>query len=1619
MVNVIPLDHVDDVPVVEPNQHDDVPVFPEPVLVDEDEDLEEDEFEEKEDPQEEEDDMEVNIEEDENEPEWTYPYEEVDPLNPPPPASEFEPEDVNEVENTIESEDETVPASVHEIGESSTAPFFREDSDGLLSGLMRRDINSLFGRMDSLSRRLCGRETVHALVEKKGKAKDKYYGKLILDLGNEMRSSVEQGMATMEKLVEKLGNAAYKVECKKLKKELEEARIMPPKSAPLTQATIRRMIKENVDAAIAVERARHANVGNYARGFGLARGQDVAPVACECTFFGFMKCNPTAFCGMEGAVELRRWFEKTESVFEISECAEGKKVRFDATTLQGPALTWWNTKVATMGLETNLKVKEYNIVSYTQRFNELALMCPRMVEPKRVKVDAYIRGLPDNIKGEVTSSKPANLNEGVRMAHKLMDQKSQARDERILEGKKRKWESFQGGNGSGKGNQRDNSRQTLQNNQRQGNARAMVTAPTDGKLPLCERCFTRHVGQCTIKCHKCGKVGHKLRYCKEKNVATGANALPIMTCYDCGEQGYTRNRCQRKVKQEEIREVRGRAYVIKDAEPKDPNVVTGTFLLNNSYAFALFDSGSDRSFVDTRFGSMLDIDPVIIGASYEVELADRRVVSTNTVLKGCTLNLVNHVFEIDLMPIELGTFDVIIGMDWLVKHDAVIVCGEKVVRIPYGNKMLIVESDKGMSRLKVISCIKARKYVERGCHLFLAHVTENKSKEKRMEDVPVIRDFPEVFPEELPGLPPPRQVEFRIDLVPGAAPVARAPYRLAPSEMRELSVQLQELLEKGFIRPSSSPWGAPVLFVKKKDGSFRMCIDYRELNKLTVKNRYPLPRIDDLFDQLQGSSVYSKIDLRSGYHQLRIKEEDIPITAFRTRYGHFEFQVMPFGLTNAPAVFMDLMNRVCKPYLDKFVIVFIDDILVYSKDEEEHGRHLKIILELLKKERLYAKFSKCDFWLDSVQFLGHVIDRSGVHVDPAKIKAIKSWAAPTTPTEVRQFLGLAGYYRRFIEGFSLISKPLTKLTQKNKKYEWGKEEEEAFQTLKQKLCSAPILALPEGTEDFVVYCDASLKGYGAVLMQREKVIAYASRQLKVHEENYTTHDLELGAVVFALRLWRHYLYGMKCVVFTDHKSLQYILNQKELNLRQRRWIELLSDYDCEIRYHPGKANVVADALSQKERDKPLRVRALMMTVHNDLPKQIREAQEEAMKGENVEAENLGRLIKPIFEFRPDGTRCFGNRVWLPLFGGLRDLVMHESHKSKYSIHPGSDKMYQDLKPLYWWPNMKADIATYVSKCLTCAKVKAEHQKPSGLLQQPEIPVWKWERITMDFVSGLPRTPSGYDTIWVIVDRLTKSAHFLPMKKMDSMEKLTRLYLKEIVCRHGVPVLIISDRDSHFTSRFWRSLQEALGTNLDMSTAYHPQTDGQSERTIQTLEDMLRACVIDFGSSWDRHLPLVEFSYNNSYHASIKAAPYEALYGRKCRSPVCWSEVGDSQLTGPELIRDTTEKIVQIKNRLLAARSRQKSYADRRAKPLEFEVGDMVLLKVSPRKGTLPKELKGIHSTFHVSNLKRCLAEGDIVVPIDEIQLDDKLHMIEEPVEVVDRECWKHEKCWSLPSCNKS
>ncbi|GJR39581.1 putative reverse transcriptase domain-containing protein [Tanacetum coccineum] len=756
----------------------------------------------------------------------------------------------------------------------------------------------------------------------------------------------------------------------------------------------------------------------------------------------------------------------------------------------------------------NLSVKGNDLKPYVRRFQELTVLCPNMVPSTDKLLEVFIGRLPRSIEGNVTASKPQTLEEAINIAQRLMDQVTKHTPMQVSSDNKRKFDDRRTFNNSSRSNNiyrntnnHYNNRQ--QQNRRQYAGRAYAVTPSENSryaedLPLCKKCNFHHTRPCTGKCDICNKVGHLNKNCRSKRPATGSNQLPVtVVCHACGEKGHYTNQCRKTNINAE-----GRAYMLKDRNAQqDPNIVMGMFQLNQHLIKVLFDSGADRSFISISLASKLNIPSITIDTFYDIKMADGNLVSTNTVIKGCTLTLLNQPFDIDLMPINLGSFDVVIGMDWLSKYHAKILCDEKVVHIPINGETLIIRGDRSKTRLNLISCIKTERYISRGCQVFMIQVMEKKSDEKKLEDIPVVKEFPDVFPEDLPGLPPVRQVEFQIDLIPGAAPVARTPYRLAPSEMQELSNQLQELTDRGFIRPSTSPWGAPVLFVKKKDGSFRMCIDYRELNKLTIKNRYPLPRIDDLFDQLQGSSVYSKIDLRSGYHQLRVREEDIPKTAFRTRYGHYEFQVMPFGLTNAPAVFMDLMNRVCKPYLDKFVIVFIDDILIYSRNEEEHANHLRIILELLQKEKLYAKFSKCDFWIHIVQFLGHLIDSQGLHVDPAKIEAVKNWTSPTTPTEVRQFLGLAGYYRRFIEGFSKIAKPMTKLTQKNKNYIWGEEQESAFQLLKQKLCEAPILALPEGNDNFVVYCDASLQGLGVVLMQREKVIAYASRQLKPHEEN--------------------------------------------------------------------------------------------------------------------------------------------------------------------------------------------------------------------------------------------------------------------------------------------------------------------------------------------------------------------------------------------------------------------------------------------------------------------------------------------------------------------------------------
>ena len=1085
---------------------------------------------------------------------------------------------------------------------------------------------------------------------------------------------------------------------------------------------------------------------------------------------------------------------------------------------------------------------------------------------------------------------------------------------------------------------------------------------------------------------------------------------------------------------------------MKAVEDTDaPDVIIGNFTIFNSFVHALIDPGSTHSHVCTNIPNLGNLPRS--ETEYDILVTNPlgHSVIVNKVYRDCPIKIQEYEFCGDLIELSFREFDVILGMDWLSRHRAIVDCRMKRVTLRTSDDSEVIFIGERPNHLSnVISVAVARKMVRKGCETYLAYMIDTVKARPSVSDIPTVSDFPDVFSEELPGLPPQREIEFAIDVVPGATPASVTPYRMAPLELKELKLQLQELLDKGFIRPSVSPWGAPVLFVKKKDGTLRLCVDYRQLNKLTVKNKYLLPRIDDLFDQLKGASIFSKIDLRSGYHQLKIKDADVHKTAFRTRYGHYEFLVMPFGLTNAPAAFMDLMNRVFRPYVDQFVVVFIDDILVYSKDRESHDTHLRVVLEILRKEQLYAKLSKCEFWLTEVSFLGHIVSKEGIQVDPKKIEVVVEWKPPRNVTEVRSFLGLAGYYRRFVKGFSMIAAPMTRLLQKNVKYEWSEKCQGSFEKLKAFLTEAPVLTQPTCGKEYMIYSDASLNGLGCVLMQDGKVVAYALRQLKPHEKNYPTHDLELAVIVFALKIWRHYLYGEKCFIYTDHKSLKYLPSQRELNLRQRRWMELIKDYDCVIDYHPRKANVVADALSRKT-VQTLRALNANLSLSNDgtvvaelvarpnLLNRVLEAQKKDEKISSI----IDQIIdgkETEFAVNENGVLCYKARVCVPDDDELRKTILEEAHSGSFAIHHGSTKMYQDLKMSFWSSGMKRDVSEFVTKCLVCQRVKAEHQVPSGLLQPIRIPEWKWDRITMDFVVGLPLTGRKHDSVWVIVDRLTKSAHFLPVRTDYSLDKLAELYIKEIVRLHGIPISIISDRDPRFTSRFWGKLQEAMGTRLNFSTAFHPQTDGQSERVIQILEDMLRSCAIDYEGSWDRHIPLAEFVYNNSFQSSIGMAPYEALYGRKCRTPLCWTELSERKVIGPDLIRETEEKVKMIREKLKVATDRQKSYTDMKRKDIRYEVGEKVFLKVSPwkkvmrfgKKGklsprfigpyeviekvgpvayrlALPTDFEKIHNVFHVSMLRRYRSDPTHIVSSETIELRPDLTYEEEPVEILAHE----------------
>ena len=1198
----------------------------------------------------------------------------------------------------------------------------------------------------------------------------------------------------------------------------------------------------------------------------------------------FTALKPPIFNKADEPLDADAWLRAIEAKLDVLTlpCSEERKASFASLQLRGPALIWWDNfkmlqpaghAITWAEFKTafrnhhipkgmvdrklnelmSLKQGSDSVYQYAQKFNNLCQYGGYHVDTDEKKMDRFRRGLDPELYERLNPTKTNSYHEIVDLAISQEDAMK-----RTQNAKKRK-AAFNSNNAPtrkfrivkkvSQGSQRNqqSGRWVVRppQNQQRGDYRSSAPQQQNYKPSAPQPNRNNRDGNC----YNCGEAGHY------------ANACPRP------KQQNPRNQNNKdKGKKPTVQVKQGRLnFTTMVGIPEGAPVMTGTFSIRGTPIKILFDSGATHSFINEKTQSKLGLKPCHAKGAYKIS-TPRGNISSNTIISGVILEIGSKKFQTSLIRLGLDGIDVILGMDWMTLHKVTMDISERRIEI---NSPIEGASTLYLPiRESVSSCA----FVAITSHL---------------EEIPVVCDYPDVFPDDLPGLPPDRDIEFLIELQPGTAPISKRAYRMPPKELAELKTQLQELLDKGYIRPSSSPWGCPALFVKKKDGCLRLCVDYRPLNAVTIKNKYPLPRIDVLFDQLSGAKVFSKIDLRSGYHQIKIRPCDIPKTAFSTRYGLYEYLVMSFGLTNAPAYFMYLMNSVFMTELDKFVVVFIDDILIYSKNEEEHAEHLRIVLQRLRDHKLYAKFSKCEFWLDSVKFLGHTISSEGISVDPSKIQEVMDWKPPKSIHQIRSFLGLAGYYRRFVPDFSRIAKPMTELLKKGVKFVWDEKCEEAFHTLKQHLTTAPVLAQPDNSKPYEVYCDASGTGLGCVLMQENRVIAYASRALRIHEKNYPTHDLELAAVVHALKIWRHYLMGTRCNIYTDHKSLKYIFTQADLNMRQRRWLELIKDYDLEVHYHPGKANVVADALSRKVHCNCLSVETYSDTLCNDLSKLRLEIVPQGMlnaicieptlHGKIIAAQSSDEGIETIKQkisendpkyacFRQDanGTIWFDQHLVVPENDTLRREVLNEAHLSKFSIHPGSSKMYQDLKENFWWSNMKVEIAKYVSECDTCSRIKASHLKTAGTLQPLPIPSWKWDDISMDFIVGLPLTSRNHDSIWVIVDRLTKTAHFIAVHTTYSTKDYAELYLDRIVRLHGVPKTIISDRGSQFVARFWEQLHESLGTKLIRSSAYHPQTDGQTERVNQIVEDMLRACIIHFNKVWDQCLALAEFSYNNSY-----------------------------------------------------------------------------------------------------------------------------------------------------------
>uniref|UniRef100_A0A8P4GJA5 Gypsy retrotransposon integrase-like protein 1 n=1 Tax=Dicentrarchus labrax TaxID=13489 RepID=A0A8P4GJA5_DICLA len=992
--------------------------------------------------------------------------------------------------------------------------------------------------------------------------------------------------------------------------------------------------------------------------------------------------------------------------------------------------------------------------------------------------------------------------------------------------------------------------------------------------------------------------------------------------------------------------------------------------LNSIPLTALVDSGAEESFIDSAFVLQARIPTVKLPDNQPVNALDgkhlanitRQTVPLTLILSG------NHREEISLLVISSPNAPVVLGFPWLKLHNP--------------------QFDWSTGSLSSWSA-HCHSHCLQSASVWSSPTVSKPPEPPDLSAVPVeYHDLGEVFSKHRAvTLPPHRPYDCAIELLPGSTLPTSRLYNLSRPEREAMEKYIGDSLAAGLIRPSSSPVGAGFFFVTKKDQTLRPCIDYRGLNDITIKNKYPLPLIDPAFEPLHKAQVFSKLDLRNAYHLVRIREGDEWKTAFNTPLGHFEYLVMPFGLTNAPAVFQALVNDVLRDMLNRFLFVYLDDILIFSQSQEEHVQHVRQVLQRLLENKLFVKAEKCEFHVTSVSFLGFIIERGQVKADPAKIQAVADWPSPTTRKQLQRFLGFANFYRRFIRNYSKVAAPLTKLTSVKVPFAWSPEAENAFLALKELFTSAPVLHHPDPSLQFVVEVDASDTGVGAVLSQRspkdQKLhpCAFLSRRLSPAERNYDVGNRELLAVVVALQEWRHWLEGaaLPFIVWTDHKNLAYLRSAKRLNSRQARWALFLDRFVFTLTYRPGSRNAKPDALSRQA------------------DPETQETEPETILPAScvVAAVNwrIEALVKQAQRSQPDPGNGPPNRLFVP--DSARSQVLQWAHASKISCHPGYQRTLDFLRRKFWWPSMARDTRAFVAACSVCARGKSSHQPPAGLLHPLPVPRRPWSHIAVDFVSGLP-TSEGNDTILTIVDRFSKSVHFVPLPKLPSSLETAKLLVTHVFRLHGIPQDIVSDRGPQFASQVWRAFCQALGASVSLSSGYHPQSNGQTERANQQLEAALRCVAARHPVSWCTFLPWIEYAHNSLTCAATGMSPFMAAYG--FQPPLFPSQEGEVAVPSvQDHLRRCRRIWTEARAALLRTAARNQRLADRHRLPApDYAPGQKVWLssrdlplqvesrKLAPRfigpfevdriinpvavRLKLPPSLH-VHPVFHVSLLK--------------------------------------------------